>query len=166
MPASPAVTYERARRLANIALWGVSLQCRRLASSEPEDATFVLRRWTDFDFLIVCLTRLRRAATLAARVPQVRGQMVEAIAAFDAALPSLRRMRNVAEHIDDYATEQGRETPFVPRQSLEVSMMSVDGMELNWIGGHLNAAEALVASRRLFEAMKVAASAFPRAAPD
>jgi hypothetical protein len=51
---------------ANIANWSVHLQYRRLESSDPEDAAFVLRRWADFDFMIVALIRLRRAAQLAA----------------------------------------------------------------------------------------------------
>lgn len=48
-----AAIYERARRLANISLWAVDLQCRRLKSTEPEDTEFIFRKWADFDFLIV-----------------------------------------------------------------------------------------------------------------
>ncbi len=70
-------TYERARRLANVAVWSVELQCRRLQSVEPEDATFVLRKWADFDFLVVALTRLRRAAQLAASIPELNATSVE-----------------------------------------------------------------------------------------
>ena len=89
-------TYQRARRLANVAMWSIELQCRRLESVEPEDAMFVLRRWTDFDFLIVALTRLRRAARLAARIPQLQASLGAALAQFDRALPHLRKMRDVA----------------------------------------------------------------------
>jgi hypothetical protein len=35
-PTSEA-TCERARRLANLAMWTVALQCRRLREEEPED---------------------------------------------------------------------------------------------------------------------------------
>ena len=60
---SPAATYERARRLANIAVWTAQLQRRRLATDEPEDSEFLFRRWADFQFLIVALTRVRRAGS-------------------------------------------------------------------------------------------------------
>jgi hypothetical protein len=45
---SHAATYERARRLANLAVWTVALQKRRLKTNEPEDAEFLFRRWADF----------------------------------------------------------------------------------------------------------------------
>ena len=75
MKPDSAAIYERARRLANQALWTVDLQRRRLNSDEPEDDKFVLRKWSDFHFLIVALTRLRRAAELAARVPAISEDM-------------------------------------------------------------------------------------------
>lgn len=65
----PDATYERARRLANVALWAIDLQCRRLSSADAIDGAFVFRKWADFDFLVVALTRLRRAVVLAANVP-------------------------------------------------------------------------------------------------
>ena len=75
MKPSSAATYERARRLANQALWTIDLQRRRLNSDEPEDAKFILRKWSDFHFLVVALTRLRRAAVLAEKVPEISQQI-------------------------------------------------------------------------------------------
>ena len=142
-------TYERALRLANVAMWSIELQCRRLESVEPEDAMFVLRRWTDFDFLIVALTRLRRAARLAARIPQLQASLGAALAQFDRALPDLKKMRDVAEHVDDYALDQGRQKA-VARQSLEVSTMEADGPTLCWLQARLNAREASGGSSSVF----------------
>lgn len=105
MNIDPAETYERARRLGNLALWTVDLQRRRINSDVPEDNKFILRRWSDFDFLVVALIRLRRAAQLAAKVPQIRAKMDAALKKFDVALPHLKKMRDVAEHIDDYALD-------------------------------------------------------------
>jgi hypothetical protein len=49
---SPAATYERGRRLANIAVWTAQLQRRRLSTNEPEDGEFPFRRSADFQFFI------------------------------------------------------------------------------------------------------------------
>ena len=154
-----ATIYERAKRLANMSLWTIDLQCRRLNSTEPEDTEFVFRKWADFDFLIVSLTRLRRAAQLAASVPQVSSPLSTALREFDMSLPYLRKMRNVAEHIDDYAKDIGRNKS-VRRQSLEVSLMSDDGPELEWLEGNLNAQTALFASQKLFAAIQEVGSVF------
>lgn len=152
-------TYERARRLANVAVWSVDLQCRRLESAEPEDSTFVVRKWADFDFLIVALNRLRRAAQLAAGLPQLQASLVTALAQFDRALPDLKKMRDVAEHVDDYALDQGRQKA-VRRQSLEVSTMEAEGPTLHWLQARLNAREASQASQTLFAAVKEASHLF------
>jgi len=142
-----------------MSMWSIHLQYRRLQSAEPEDASFVLRKWADFDFLIVCLTRLRRAARLAAALPELRSLLAVAVAAFDAAVPDLKRMRDVAEHIDDYAADRGKNSA-VLRQALEVSSLSDDGPTLRWLGVRLNATEALMASQALFEVIKNASRAF------
>jgi hypothetical protein len=148
-----AAIYERARRLANVAIWSVELQRRRLSAAEPGDADFVLRKWADFDFLIVALTRLRRAARLAAQVPELESFLRAAIEEFDSTLPGLKRFRNVAEHVDDYAIDRGREQS-VCRQSLEVSSFDAEGPTLHWLGLSLNARQALEASEHLFAAIK------------
>jgi hypothetical protein len=158
---SVAATYERARRLANVAIWSIELQCRRLEAVEPEDAEFVLRKWADFDFLIVALTRLRRATALAAKIPQLRASLEEALEQFDKALPDLKKMRDVAEHVDDYAADQGRQKA-VARQSLEVSTMEADGPTLSWLQASLNAWEAAQASRALFAALRGSLESLPR----
>jgi hypothetical protein len=153
-------TYERARRLANLAVWSIDLQCRRLRSAEPEDSTFVLRRWADFGFLVVSLIRLRRAAQLAASLPNVQPLILPAIECFDAALPGLKAMRDVAEHIDDYALDCGR-IPTIPPQSLEVSTLEERGPTLHWLDT-LNAREALHVSQRLFAAIRDSSEAIVR----
>jgi hypothetical protein len=149
---SDSVTYERARRFANIACWVVALQCRRISSDEPEDSSFLLRRWADFDFLVVALTRLRRAAALAAKVPEIKTAIEAAIKSFDEALPDLKDMRNVAEHFDDYAVDEGRKTA-IRRQSLEVVVFGKQKIE--WLDFSLQVDDALQASSALFEAIKL-----------
>lgn len=119
----------------------------------------MLRKWADFGFLIVSLTRLRRAAQLASRLPELQPKLLDAIEQFDRALPGLKNMRDVAEHIDDYAVDQGRKRS-VARQSLEVSTLDEEGPTLHWLGAQLNAGDALQASQHLFAAIKEGSRAF------
>jgi len=144
---SDADTYERARRLANLATWTVVLQRRRLKTNEPEDREFIFRRWADFQFLIVALTRLRRATTLAAKVPALKSAMQNALTNFDTALPALKNMRDIAEHFDDYAMDRGRDSS-VSRESLEVGV--IGDSVFQWLGHELNADMAVSAAQRLF----------------
>lgn len=120
---------------------------------------FVFRRWSDFDFLIVTLTRLRRAAKLAATVPEIKAMLLIALNEFDLALPNLKKLRDVAEHIDDYALDNGRERS-ISRKALEVSFISLDGPTLEWLGHQLNAQDALHAAQKLFQAIQDASSVF------
>jgi len=105
--------------------------------------------------MIVALTRLRRAAELAAKVQLISKEMRVALKTFDAALPHLKKMRDVAEHIDDYAVDEGRDKS-ISRKALEVS--STEGETWTWLGFDMNAHEALLAGVALFEAMKVCGS--------
>jgi len=146
-----AATYERAKRLANIALWTIDLQRRRLNSKEPEDAEFIFRQWSDFHFLVVALTRLRRAAELASKVTTISEQIQVSLKTFDDALPNLKKMRDVAEHINDYAMDNGKDKN-ISRKSLEVS--TSDGGDVwEWLGYELDAGAALRASAALYKAL-------------
>jgi len=153
-----AAIYERARRLANLAMWSVKLQLRRLQSVEPEDEDFILRPWTDFHFLIMALTRIRRAAELAAKVPPIKPRIREAIRQFDVALPNRKKMRDVAEHIDEYALDRGWDKN-VSRKSLEVA--SCSGETWKWLGYEMDSKEALRASERLYEAIRQGRALLP-----
>jgi hypothetical protein len=153
---SDAAIMERAHSLASEAIHMVALQRRRLQSDEPEDEIFVFRRWADFQFLVVSLRRLRRAGVLAAKPEASRPAIEGAIGEFDEALPHLQRMRNVGEHVDEYAIEKGHDRG-VDRRSLQVGRF--DSTTLEWLGGDLNADDALAAAERLYLAIKGAFSA-------
>jgi hypothetical protein len=147
-----AATMERALRFANIAMFTIAQQRRRLRSVEPEDERFALRWWADFEFMITALRRMRRAAELAAKAPSVRVEIQAAIAAFDAVVPGLLAMRNVAEHIEDYAVDDPRRRlQDVDRGQLEVSTW---GATVHWLGRELNLDDAFVAASTLLRAMK------------
>lgn len=159
---SDAAIYERARRLASNAMWTISLQRRRLKTKEPEDQEFVFRLWADFQFFIVALTRLRRAAQLATKAPVLRNAVRQALVDFDAVLPMLKPMRDAAEHIDDYAMDQGRNST-VSRGSLEV--WASDETTFHWLNYELNTDTALSAALQLFQAIQHAKSLLPSQMP-
>jgi hypothetical protein len=150
MKPEDAAIYDRARRLANLAVWTVELQCRRIKTSEPEDGEFIFRRWADIHFLIVALTRLRRAAVLASKIETLKANISEAIHMFDDSLPNLKQMRDVAEHIDDYATNKGKNKN-VDRSSLEVFVH--DSQAVHWLGFSLDIGGASNAASTLFGAI-------------
>lgn len=154
---SDAATIERAHSLANEAIHMVALQRRRLQSEEPEDETFIFRRWADFQFFIVSLRRLRQAALLAARPTAGKAAIESAISEFDDSLPDLRKMRNVGEHVDEYAVERGRDRS-VSRRALQVGTFNATTLE--WLGERLDADEALAAAERLYGAIKDARSTY------
>jgi hypothetical protein len=154
---SAATTVERAHSLANEAIHMVALQRRRLQSEEPEDETSIFRRWADFQFLIVSLRRLRQAALLAARPRASKAAIENAISEFDESLPGLRKMRNVGEHVDEYAVERGRDRS-VSRRALQVG--AFDSTTLEWLGERLDTDDALAASERLYGAIKDARSTY------
>jgi hypothetical protein len=141
MKPSDAATYERARRLANLALWTVALQRRRLDSTEH--------------FFVVALSRLRRSVALALKIGALKSKMKDALWDFDLSLPHLKIMRDVAEHIDDYAIDAGR-IPTISRKSLEIS--SRNGGTWQWLGFATNTESAFVAAIRLFDALKSASN--------
>jgi len=151
MKPAPEETYERARRLANFWMWTIRLQCRRIQSGESEDKEFLFRKWADFDFLIVALSRLRRTAVLATSAHTIEPQIKKAIEEFDLTLPDLKTMRDTAEHIDDYATDSGRKKE-ISRKMLEGSKLSATKLE--WLGVELDTVVAMSASEKLFKAIQ------------
>jgi hypothetical protein len=151
--ASDAATLERAKSLANEAMFTVALQRRRIRSDEPADKSFVMRWWADLQFFIVALRRMRRVAELAGKVSSAKPALVLALKAFDDALPSLSVMRNVGEHIEDYAVGEGHDSR-VDRRSIQVG--TFDGVNYEWLGKSLNIDVAHDAASKLFAAISAA----------
>jgi hypothetical protein len=107
----------------------------------------------DFQFLIVALRRLRRAAELAARVPCVQAYVADAIREFDKSLLGLRKMRNAGEHVDAYAVDDAkRHHREIDRRQLQVG--SWDGKVFRWLEGELDTDSALDAAEKLYLALR------------
>lgn len=152
---SDAAILERARSLVNEGCWTVALQLRRLHGTEPGDEEFLTRQLADFQFLIVTLRRLRRAALIATNVASAADQIHEAITRFDTALPGLATMRNVGEHIDDYDLDRTtRHHRNVNRRMLQVA--SWDDTTYRWLGIEFDIDAALPAAQQLFLTVRAA----------
>ena len=148
-----AVIVERARSLANDAMWTIALQRRRLRTIEPEDSTFAFRWWADLQFLIVSLRRLRRAVELAGCATSTRDSITAALKTFDAVLPCLLTLRNVGEHIDDYAVDSpNRRNKQITRKMLQAGTW--DGTTFEWLAGRLNVDVAHDAAFKLVLALR------------
>lgn len=155
---SDAATMERALRFANVAMFTIALQRRRLKSVEPEDERFAFRWWADFEFLITALRRMRRSAELATKAPSVRIEVEAAIAEFDAAVPSLLPMRNVLEHIEDFGVDDPRRRlGDIDRGQLEVSTWGESTVQ--WLGRELNIDGAFTGASTLLHTMREVARA-------
>jgi hypothetical protein len=120
-----------------------------------------MQRWVDWQFFIVALSRLQYAAQFAQSVPAVSAEMSEAIHAFTRALPRLRTMRNVAEHMDEYAADRGRAN--VERGQVQVGRFGENHYE--WLGHELNSDDAFNAAEQLFIAVREASKRKVRGSP-
>lgn len=149
---SDAATLERAHSFADEYVRTVALQRRRLRSTEPEDEDFLFRWWADVQFLLVALRQLLRAARLAATVLTYSQPLNQAIDDYLAAVPALRRMRDVETHFDEYALDQGKRWRDVGRRSLQVG--SWDGTTFQWLGVSLDVDEAMAAADALYGAVR------------
>lgn len=115
-PITDPALIERMRSEATTWINAVHMQHRRAKNPHEDD---VWRQEIDLYFLLVALTRLRRAVGLATRVAELQDPLLDRLIEFDRAIPSLTTLRNVAEHFDDYTTGKGRAAN-VKRHQLQV----------------------------------------------
>jgi hypothetical protein len=154
---SQGAILERALSLSREACYAVKLQCRRLRTEAPEDEVCLSRWWVDLHFLILVLYRLKRSASIAAKVYKIKKQVNQSIRDFDAALPNLKQMRDVIEHCEQYAFDKGGHKN-ISRGQLQKG--SWDGTTYQWLDYTLNIDDALAAANQLFMALKDCESTF------
>lgn len=158
--------WDRSRSLANFHIHAVAMQIARIKDAcerlDDEialalDDQFVLRPIAEFQFLCVSLVRLRRAAVLAATIPSIKREIRAAIAAYDAAIPRLGTLRNVAEHFDDYVLQRGRDKSLTATEfSASLQVLSFSDTGVNWFDIELKFDDCLAVAEALFQAIKKA----------
>ncbi len=154
--------YQRSRSLANFHLFSICTQIERIRAEVDGDDIFIMKPIADFEFLAVALVRFRRAASLASKVAKLKTVMDRAIAEFDAAIPDLKTLRDVAEHFDDYAVGEGRNKSLSAdefKSNLQVKSWSEDKFE--WLGMTLDFNDSRHACEKLFAVIQTLQSGFP-----
>lgn len=143
--------YEDMRHLANVAVWAVDLQIKRLETNEPEFADFPFQPLVDFHFLVTALTRLQEIAEALKAIEDMEPVMEKAIESFEKEVPGLRDIRNVLEHIGEYARGAGHDQDV---QYGEMFTVVLDSDCIQWLGYELRPRAALSASDTLFHVIK------------
>ena len=143
-PPSEGVIFERLRTEATLWIDAVHLQVARIdrrhaqEDMEPVEITAVE---VDLHFLLVALVRLQRCVNrVGENVPGLRASLDERSSTFDGEIPSLRKLRNVSEHIDEYNLDAGRDRSVSRRQVQTWAMATNDdgGLVWNWLGESLD----------------------------
>jgi len=142
-------TLRRSQQVADTAARAVALQLRRLATNEPEDVEFWDRMWADWEYLIVSLRRLERAARAVWLATSDEAVNIE-LTRFHQRLPSLKHFRDIGEHWDDYVLNN-------PKRHVrhftawDLDMKVVSPSLIGWLGHTLEAADVRVAAADLFQ---------------
>ena len=152
-PAESEEILNRAMIRANRAMFTIQMQVRRIGDSEPEDVSFLGRQMADFEFLVVAASRLRRAGNLAKKAQETSGKIANALAAFDNAIPELKKFRDIAEHIDEYSVDDGWDKS-IERQHLENFAVTNGGKTFTWLDCSINVDELADASLALYLSVK------------
>ena len=155
-PITDAALIERMRTEATKWINAVHMQTRRIEHplANPDDpGGEAWRQEIDLHFLLVALTRLRRAVGLVTRVQAVQKTLLERLVEFDDNLPALTTLRNAAEHFDDYTTEKGRNKA-VKRYQLQTWAFDKDeagGIVWVWLGARFSVSGAQATAKELYD---------------
>ena len=147
-PPSAAAVVERLRAEATTWSNAVALQAgridRRHRKRYPEPAE-VGALEVDLHFFLVALVRLRRCVSrVGSHVSAIEPSLSRHLRSFDDAIPSLAKLRNVSEHIDEYNLDAGRD-PSVSRRQVQTWYMdsSPSGNVIwGWLGERLDVGAA------------------------
>jgi hypothetical protein len=163
---SPSAILRRAARVANDAAVAIDMQLGRIRdgfhSKDPDTQWNV---FIEIEFLISSFWKMRLAGKLAR---SVMGQSWPALREFDSALPHLKPMRDVMEHIDEYGRDADgrarrhyhpRTGQLIGRRYLH-SQMSYSYKSFSWLGGTVEFGPARITSLQLLSAVRTARDGF------
>ena len=143
--------YEDVRTIANTYTLMVELQISRIHEELQNDEFFIMRHFVDFEFLLVALFRLRRAACAIVRIPIARATIQRAIKNYDKRLPDLKKLRNISEHYDAYLLEEGHDDT-IDKEAIRLSLLTKCRLNatIEWMGYTMNLNECKTAADELF----------------
>lgn len=135
---------ERLRTEATNWINAVSLQSgridRRFRKQYP-DHVEIQALEVDLHFFVVAAVRLRRCIEqVPRRVPGLSGQLTIRLRSFDVDTPSLLRLRNVSEHVDEYNLDEGHDGT-VSRRQMQTWYLDTSaggGAIWGWLGQRLD----------------------------
>ena len=143
--------------VANNFVFAVVMQISRVREERADVEPFVMRPFVDLEFLLVALTRLRRAANVINLFPYTETKLSQAMEKYDKRLSGLKQLRNITEHYDDYLLKKGKDKNIdlkTIRSGLMTKCMSYDSVE--WMDFRLDLDECLAAAEELYISMSAA----------
>ena len=143
--------------VANNFVFSVAMQISRIREKRADVEPFVMRRFVDLEFLVVALTRLRRAANVINLFPYTETKLSQAMEKYDKRLSGLKQLRNITEHYDDYLLKKCRNKKIdlkAIRSGYMTKCISYDSVE--WMDFRLDLDECLAAAEELEISMKAA----------
>lgn len=152
------------RELSTYVAWqshvGVRTQIARLRESHAADQQNSGVELTDVFGLILALFRLRLAAQLTARIGDSGTRIEPELKKFDAEIPDVKKLRNVAMHFDEYALgtlNRRNKIGDPPRYVSTEDLWEVitDDQSATWLGVRLNYSEVDLAARNLYDAVQL-----------
>ena len=160
---TPAAVVGRAKSMATQWMWAVSLQHDRITSPRPQDKAFHPFgidgfHEADGHFFVIALRRLRTVATTFEHAPQQWDSVRSAIGTFDERLRWLKPLRDVFEHLEDYAVDSNCRRSNTSRRELQAWSAGENGMP--WLGYDVDWNQALSAAQDLFGTVKTAFDSF------
>jgi hypothetical protein len=98
------------------------------------------------------LNRLHTIVKITFDIPDIANEMRNALNDFEKDIPDLKVLRNVVEHIDQYAIEDTkRHHKHISCKQLQVGRW--DGSIFHWLDVELDVDRAKVASEKLFKSL-------------
>ncbi|WP_237156283.1 hypothetical protein [Mycobacteroides franklinii] len=153
---SEGVIVERLRTEATNWINAVALQSGRIDRrfrKQHADHVEIQTLEVDLHFFLVAAVRLRRCIEqVSRRVPGLSGPLATRLFSFDTETPSLLRLRNVSEHIDEYNVDQGRDDTVSRRQvqTWYLDSASSGGPIWGWLGQTLDIEQTEKAALSLY----------------
>jgi len=153
---SEGVVVERLRTEATNWFNAVALQSgridRRFRKQYP-DHVEIQALEIDLHFFLVAAVRLRRCIEqVSRRVPGLSGRVTTRLRSFDIETPSLLRLRNVSEHVDEYNLDEGHDDTVSRRQVQTWYLDTADGGGAiwGWLGQRLDIERTAKAALSLY----------------